>query len=83
VGIADGAAGAARAACGAAVRGYGEARDAGQAWGLRRRHAQLAQSLGEAVFRQREGEAGLEPEIARIVEEMRAVRGEIAALAVD
>jgi hypothetical protein len=39
--------------------------------------------LGDAVYRQREGEAGLEIEIDRLVEEMRVVGTEIAMLADD
>lgn len=83
MGLAGQAAGAAQAACDAARRGLGEARDAGQARGLKRRQASLARDLGETVYRGREGEAGLEPEIERLVEEMRVVRAEIAALAGD
>jgi hypothetical protein len=40
----------------------------------------LAADLGHVVFRQREGEIGLDAEVDRLVGEMRSVRAEIEAL---
>jgi hypothetical protein len=48
-----------------------------------RRRTALAAQLGEIVYRQCEGEAGLDAEVERIVEEMRVVGSEIALLADD
>ncbi len=67
----------------AAQRAIDEAKDTGQRVTFTRRRAALAEQLGDAVYRQREGEAGLEIEIDRLVEEMRVVGTEIAMLADD
>ena len=50
---------------------------------LKRRLSALAEDLGQVVFRQRQGEAGLDAEVDRLVSEMRAVDAEIEALAED
>ena len=47
---------------------------------LKRKQSALAADLGRIVFRQREGETGLDAEIDRLVSEMRGVRAEIEAL---
>lgn len=70
---------AAQRASDAAQRGAEQARDKGQELGLRRRRNALAQELGEIVFRQREGEIGLDAEVERLVSEMRGVNAEIEA----
>jgi hypothetical protein len=74
------------------VRGYAEragdavkqgaetAREKAQDFGLKRRENGLATDLGHIVFRQREGESGLDAEIDRLVSEMRGVRAEREAL---
>lgn len=63
-----------------ASRAVAAAREKGQAMSLRRREDGLAEELGYIVFRQREGEAGLDAEIDRLVGEMRAVRAELEGL---
>lgn len=83
MGLMDRAKEAAKVAADAAQKGLDEAKDAGQSYQLKRRLSALTEQVGDAVFRQREGEAGLEGEIDRLVEEMRAVKTEIAALATD
>jgi hypothetical protein len=47
---------------------------------LKRRKKALAGDLGEIVFRQREGETGLDAEVDRLVSEVRGVQAEIEAL---
>ena len=81
MGLMDKAKEAAKAAADAAQKGLDEAKDAGQSFQLKRKLAGLAEELGETVYRQREGEAGLDAEVDRLVEEMRAVKAEISALA--
>ena len=56
------------------------AREKAQDFGLKRRQNALAADLGHIVFRQREGESGLDAEIDRLVSEMRGVRAEREAL---
>ncbi len=81
MGLMDKAKEAAKAAAEAAQKGLDEAKDAGQAFQLKRKLAGLAEEVGETVYRQREGESGLEDEVDRLIEEMRAVKAEIASLA--
>lgn len=81
MGLMDKAKEAAKAAAEAAQKGLDEAKDAGQSFQLKRKLSGLAEELGETVYRQREGESGLDGEVDRLVEEMRAVKAEIAALA--
>ena len=64
----------------AVKQGAGTARKKTQEVSLKRRQKGLAADLGQIVFRQREGETGLDAEIDRLVSEMRAVRAEIEAL---
>ncbi|HEX2502547.1 MAG TPA: hypothetical protein VHK00_01290 [Miltoncostaeaceae bacterium] len=64
----------------AAKKGVSTARNKGQGVNLKRKQSALAADLGRIVFRQREGETGLDAEIDRLVSEMRGVRAEIEAL---
>ena len=80
MGLVDRAKDTARRASEAAQRGADTAREKGQELALKRRHNALAEDLGHIVFRQREGETGLDAEIDRLVSEMRGVRAEIEAL---
>jgi hypothetical protein len=63
-----------------AKKGVGTARTKAQGLTLQRRQKALAADLGQIVFRQREGETGLDAEIDRLVSEMRGVRAEMDAL---
>ncbi len=80
MGLVDKARDAAKKAAEAAQKGAGEARDKAQELGLRRRMNALAEDLGHVVVRQRDGEAGLDAEVDRLVSEIRAARAEIEAL---
>jgi hypothetical protein len=64
----------------AAKAGADQAKLQGQGMMLRRRFDAHAKDLGQIVFRQREGEGGLDAEIDRLVGEMRGVRAELDAL---
>ena len=79
MGLMDKAKETARRASDVAQRGAEQAREKGQEMALRRRHNALAQDLGHIVYRQREGEGGLDAEVERLVGEMRALREEIEA----
>lgn len=81
MGLLDKAKDAAKVAADRAQKGLDEAKDAGQRVTLKRRLTALSAELGDVVFRQREGEAGLDAEVDRLVGEMRAVRAELEALA--
>lgn len=83
MGLVDKAKDAAKRAQEAAQKGAGEARDKAQELSLKRRLNGLAEDLGHIVFRQREGETGLDAEVDRLVSEMRGVRAEIEALGED
>ena len=63
-----------------AKEGLEKAKVQGQAIMLRRKFDELAKDLGRILFRQREGEGGLDAEIDRLVGEMRGVRAELDAL---
>ncbi|MDX6645351.1 MAG: hypothetical protein QOK40_1078 [Miltoncostaeaceae bacterium] len=56
------------------------ARDKTREIALQRKFDALAKDVGDLVFRQREGESGLDAEIERLVSEMRGVRSEMDAL---
>lgn len=71
---------AAKKAGEAAQKGIGEAKEKGQELTLRRRLNALAEDLGHVVFRQREGESGLDSEIDRLVGEMQVARAELEGL---
>ena len=62
-----------------AQKGVGEARDKASELTLKRRFNGLAEELGTLVFRQREGEAGLDAEIDRVTGEMREVVAQLDA----
>lgn len=79
MGLVDRAKDAARRAGDAAQKGADQAREKGQELALRRRYNALAQDLGQIVFRQHEGESGLDAEVERLVSEMRGVRAELEA----
>lgn len=83
MGLMDKAREAAQKAADVAQKGLDEAKDAGQKVTLKRKLSGLAEELGEVVFRQRGGEAGLDGEIDRLVSEMQAVKAEIEALQED
>lgn len=83
MGLMDKAREAAQKAADVAQKGLDEAKDAGQKVTLKRKLSGLAEELGEVVFRQRNGEAGLDGEIDRLVSEMQAVKAEIEALQED
>jgi hypothetical protein len=80
MGLLDKAKDAAKKAQETASRGLEEAREKGQELTLKRRLNSLAEELGHVVFRQKEGEAGLDAEVDRLVGEMRTVKAELAAL---
>jgi hypothetical protein len=80
MGLVDKARDAAKRAGEAAQKGASEARDKAQELALKRRLNALAEDLGHVVFRQREGETGLDAEVDRLVSEMRGVRAEVEAL---
>jgi hypothetical protein len=80
MGLMDKAKETAKKAQEAASKGLDEAKEKGQGYTLKRRQNSLAQELGDVVFRQKEGEAGLDAEVDRLVGEMRSVKAEIAAL---
>jgi predicted nucleic acid-binding Zn-ribbon protein len=65
----------------AARKAAAQARDKSQEITLKRRLSSLATELGQLVYRQREGETGLDAEVDRIISEMRGVRAELDALA--
>ena len=46
---------------------------------LQRKFDGLAKDVGELVFRQRQGESGLDAEVDRLISEMRGVRSELDA----
>jgi hypothetical protein len=64
----------------AGKKGVSQAKEKGQELTLRRRLNALAADLGQVVYRQRQGEGGLDAEVDRLVSEMRGVNAEIDAL---
>jgi hypothetical protein len=64
----------------AAHKGYEQAKGKGQELTHKRKLNALAAELGHVVYRQKEGETGLDAEVERLVSEMRGVRAEIEAL---
>lgn len=64
----------------AAQKGAAEAREKASEMSLKRRFNASAEQLGLLVYRQREGEAGLEADIDRLVSEMRGIAAELDAL---
>ncbi len=80
MGLVDKAKDAAKVAKDAAQKGLDDAKDAGQAYQLKRSIGNLNEQLGHVVFRQHEGESGLDAEVTRLVEEIRATKAELAGL---
>lgn len=80
MGLVDKAGDAAKKAADAVHRGANAARDKAQGLTLKRKMNALAEELGHVVVRQRDGEAGLDAEVDRLVSEVRAARAEIDAL---
>ncbi len=68
---------AATKASDAAKSGAQQAKERGPEMSLKRKLGGLAEDLGQTVFRQAEGEGGLEAEIDRLVAEMRGIQAEI------
>ena len=65
---------------GEAAQKLGEqARDKTHEVALQRKFDGLAKDVGELVFRQRQGESGLDAEVDRLISEMRGVRSELDA----
>jgi phage shock protein A len=80
MGIVDKARDAAKVAKGAAQKGIDDAKGAGQLFTLKRSLSSQTEQLGHLVYRQQEGEAGLDSEVTRLVEEIRSTKAEIEAL---
>lgn len=80
MGIVDKAKDAAKVAKGAAQKGIDQTKDAGQLYQLKRTLGTQTEHLGHVVYRQHEGEAGLDAEVTRLVAEIRATKAEIDAL---
>lgn len=80
MGLLDKAKDAAKKGSEVAKKGLEEAKDKGQELTLRRKLNGLAEELGHVVFRQKEGESGLDAEVDRLVSEMRGVRAELEAM---
>jgi hypothetical protein len=80
MGLLDKAKDAAKKGGEVAKKGLEEAKDKGQELTLRRKLNGLAEELGHVVFRQKEGESGLDAEVDRLVSEMRGVRAELEAM---
>ena len=80
MGLTDKAKETAKKAGEVASKGIDEAKQKGQEYTLKRKQNSLAQELGDVVFRQKEGEVGLDAEVDRLVGEMRSVKAELAAL---
>ena len=62
-----------------AQKGMDDAKEKASELSLKRKFNGLAEELGTLIFRQREGENGLEPEIDRVMGEMREVAAQLEA----
>ncbi len=80
MGIVDKAKDAAKVAKDAGQKGLDDAKDAGRLFTLKRSLSTQTEQLGHVVYRQHEGEAGLDSEVIRVVEEIRSTKAEIATL---
>jgi hypothetical protein len=80
MGLADKSKDAAKKAADATQKAANDVRDKAQELLLKRKMNGLAEELGHVVVRQRDGEAGLDAEVDRLVSEIRAVRAEMEAL---
>jgi hypothetical protein len=63
----------------AAQKGMGEAKEKASELSLKRKFNGLAEELGTLVFRQREGELGLQDDIDRVIRDMREVVAQLDA----
>jgi hypothetical protein len=59
--------------------GISEAKDKSHEYTLKRKLNGYATELGHVVYRQKQGEAGLDAEVERLVGEMRAAEAELKA----
>jgi phage shock protein A len=80
MGIVDKAKDAAKVAKDTAQKGLDDAKDAGQLFTLKRSLSTQTEQLGHVVYRQHEGEAGLDSEVIRLVEQIRSTKAEIGTL---
>jgi hypothetical protein len=80
MGLLDKAVDAAKKVADAAQEGLSEAKDKGQEMVLKRKINGYAEEIGHIVIRQKNGEAGLDGELDRLVGEIRAAEAEIKAL---
>lgn len=80
MGLVDDVRGYAARAGDAIKQGAGAAKDRAREMSLGRKRSALSADLGQIVYRQREGETGLDAEIERLTAEIRAVDAEIEAL---
>ena len=80
MGIVDKAKDAAKVAKDAGQKGLDDAKDAGRLFTLKRSLSTQTEQLGHVVYRQHDGEAGLDSEVIRVVEEIRSTKAEIATL---
>jgi hypothetical protein len=80
MGLVDKAKDAAKVAKDAAQKGIDQTKDAGQLYQLKRTLSSQTEHLGHAVYRQHEGEGGLDAEVIRLVDEIRATKAQIEAL---
>ncbi|MCB0882213.1 MAG: hypothetical protein KDC33_08370 [Thermoleophilia bacterium] len=80
MGLMDKARDAAKKGADMAQRGVEEAKTTGEKAMVKRKATAVAAELGDAVYRQRNGEAGLEPEVDRLVDELRSLRAELERL---
>lgn len=80
MGLMDKARDAAKKGADMAQRGVDEAKTTGEKAMLKRKATAVAAELGDTVFRQRSGEAGLEPEVDRLVGELGELRAELERL---
>ena len=83
MGLLDKARDVAKQASEVATKAVDQAKEKGQEFQLQRRLNGLAEDLGQVVFRQRTGEAGLDAEVDRLVAEMSATKTEIDQLEAD
>lgn len=63
-----------------AQKGANEAREKANEVTLKRKLNGVAEELGHLVYRQRDGEDGLDPEIGKVIDQMRAIHQELSEL---
>lgn len=64
----------------AAQKGAEDARDMGEKLMLQRKVNAAAEELGHVVYRQHQGMTGLDDEVKRLVDQMKALQSEIDAI---